>query len=543
MKNSPKRQWTVLAYLAGDNNLSAEMVWALQEMKKAAVGPDEAVTVVAQFDPQGYGLATQRFVINKKRARAGAVKGDGGADAVNDFHLNGTGRQSGSLYDDADLAEKLDEKLNRDFIADLVSVVVTNRKKFPTLTRHIPPTPGKTVVLPPQIADPATDDTGNPWTLLRFLYWGVKNFPAEKYMVVLSGHGSGSDGDFLKDESSGGSLTVRALGEVFAALRRFGVKADILGLDSCLMSTAEVYFELRGSVDVMVGAEGVEPNAGWPYFEIMDDLARNPGASPREYARRVVELYTGYYFNYALGGVSVDLAACDVTKAGELKDGLSRLSEELLAQLAKGSPAARQVADALLAAHWTAQTYKFDQYTDLRDFCAELKGRVPGKVAKACEQVIAAVESVVLRCCTSGPEAQYSSGLSVYFPWAQIAEEYKDLDFARATKWGSFLTEYVERVSRRGPRRECEDVKGRALKAVLNPKPYQDGIARQASLAAEVSNGDFTSIKYAPPQSKYAPPQSKYAPPQSKNLSGRAISPKNSPVKWCPGCCPESEER
>src|SRR6266403_3729363 len=59
-----KAAWTVMVYLAGDNNLSSECVFALTEMKKAA--PGEQINVVAQFDPQDKFLPTHRYEINRK---------------------------------------------------------------------------------------------------------------------------------------------------------------------------------------------------------------------------------------------------------------------------------------------------------------------------------------------------------------------------------------------------------------------------------------------------------------------------------------------
>src|SRR5882724_13693728 len=42
------RKWTVMVYLAGDNNLSDECVWAISEMKRVPLANE--VTVIAQLD-------------------------------------------------------------------------------------------------------------------------------------------------------------------------------------------------------------------------------------------------------------------------------------------------------------------------------------------------------------------------------------------------------------------------------------------------------------------------------------------------------------
>ena len=54
----PKNDWTVIVYMAGDNNLSEECVWAIKEMYR--VGIKDRVSVVAHFDSRSaaYGATT-----------------------------------------------------------------------------------------------------------------------------------------------------------------------------------------------------------------------------------------------------------------------------------------------------------------------------------------------------------------------------------------------------------------------------------------------------------------------------------------------------
>jgi len=58
-----KAAWTVMVYLAGDNNLSTECLFALTEMKKAA--PGDQINVLAQFDPRDEYVPTHRYEINR----------------------------------------------------------------------------------------------------------------------------------------------------------------------------------------------------------------------------------------------------------------------------------------------------------------------------------------------------------------------------------------------------------------------------------------------------------------------------------------------
>ena len=48
--SKPHFLWTVMVYLAGDNNLTDESVFALTEMKQ--VNTDDRIAVIAQLDPR-----------------------------------------------------------------------------------------------------------------------------------------------------------------------------------------------------------------------------------------------------------------------------------------------------------------------------------------------------------------------------------------------------------------------------------------------------------------------------------------------------------
>ena len=63
--NQTKAAWTVMVYLAGDNNLTSECMFALTEMKEAVLGKE--INVIAQFDPSDPYLPTHRYEINRRQ--------------------------------------------------------------------------------------------------------------------------------------------------------------------------------------------------------------------------------------------------------------------------------------------------------------------------------------------------------------------------------------------------------------------------------------------------------------------------------------------
>src|SRR5881628_362305 len=60
-----KKNWTLMVYFAGDNNLSEEMIYAIKEMYR--VGVTEDVAVIVQFDPSAIGAPVRRYLISREK--------------------------------------------------------------------------------------------------------------------------------------------------------------------------------------------------------------------------------------------------------------------------------------------------------------------------------------------------------------------------------------------------------------------------------------------------------------------------------------------
>lgn len=445
-KPKPKA-WTVMVYLAGDNNLSAECVYALTEMKKANL--TDRINVIAQFDPQDPQLPTLRYKITNDAAP--------GKLLLN--HL----AHSPFLQESEHASARIEKRLKA-LAEGRKAIKAAGGSEFGDSLEF--------EFLGEVKADAQTEtDTGVPVTLYNFMSYCVEQFEAQHYLLVLSGHGGGTEPDFLmKDESPHGSLTIPELKQAFADLqqeRGGDQKIDILGLDSCLMSMAEVCYELRGLVDIVVGSEGYTPAAGWPYREILERLAREVddampalgemydiAAVQRRVAKSIVDEYVNFYTDYWLGGVSVVLAALDVSKVEELKTRIDNLASALVDELDK-----RDVQNALILAHWDAQSYHGELFVDLADFCNCLIERFGNKtigdnktISDLCEPITTFITGdFVLKSCYSGPVYQFSYGVSVYFPWSRVTPSYDELEFGQQSSWRKFLEAYTEKT-RRPPR-------------------------------------------------------------------------------------------
>lgn len=374
--------WTVLVFLAGDNNLNEECLYALTEMKQ--VNFDGKIKVLAQFDPRGVSIPTKRYYINNPR-----------------FH---TRRSNAPSYND----------LQEDEVMVLEGEA----------------------------------NMGCPETLLRFILWGIRTYPADHYMIVLCGHGNGTDDDYLmKDENPPDALSVPELRWVFDSIKdEFpDLTIDILGFDACMMSMAEVLYELRGSIDYIVGSEGYGRNAGWPYRDILSELNHETDMPPEKLARIIVEKYIKFYKNYVYAGVSVDQSALKVKEFENIKNAVRRLVQVIKPRLSNDN-----FKKALILAHWETQSYGGEVFVDISDFCKRLRYFYDESLVQiACRNVESAVRRCCLKSCTSGAAFQYSYGISMYFPWNYVAPHYRNIDFSKDSEWLSFLQQYVIKTRRR----------------------------------------------------------------------------------------------
>ena len=291
-------------------------------------------------------------------------------------------------------------------------------------------------------------------------------------LLVISGHASGAVGEILGYRPGRDPLYLRDLGRAFE--QEDAGKIDVVGMDCCHMSMVEVACELSPHAHFLVGSEGSILNHGWPYREILGAMVER---SPRDAAAEIARQYVGTYSDYSLLGVDADCAVTDLDRIPLLTGPLRRLAELLIDGIGDAD-----VWRPTVLAHWEAQSYKDEEYVDLGDFCDRLSLHIgDAAIRQSCSEVIEAVSRVVCTSCVSGSGFQFSTGLSVYFPWcndaakskgaggASDSSSYQELAFSRETQWGTFLDAYLS-ATRREPRRAPSTTRGDSLEPAFDPQ-------------------------------------------------------------------------
>ena len=140
------------------------------------------------------------------------------------------------------------------------------------------------------IKDAGTASMTNPDNLAGYIQWSAKNFPADRYELILWDHGSGSVSGYGYDEKnkSSGSMT---LSGIQSALEKGGVKFDFIGFDACLMATTETALMLSNYADYMVASEETEPGVGWFYTDWLNALGKNTSIPTVQLGQKIVDSF------------------------------------------------------------------------------------------------------------------------------------------------------------------------------------------------------------------------------------------------------------
>jgi len=460
-------KWTIMVYLAGDNNLSANSLSVLQQLEAANLIRGGDVRVVACFDANTPRPRGARYM-EIKHGR---------------FENPPNPKTSWGLHNDLVPFREL----KKAGIQPVVSPSFCDSPCEP---------------VPTQLPD-AKDG------LSRFLKFALKFHKADRFMLILYGHGTAVAGNtFLADDNPPSFLRLKDFAEVLR--EHFDVRhdeeqradwkksggddesasrdesgynykpaLDVLACDNCIMNGIESSYEVKGQVKYILGSQGLALAVGWPFRKIVNAVIRHRDSQTERVAQSLLRVCARNLIDFTLMDRSSEQSVCDLTKLQSRKNlvtavnSLSKAMQQGLKvyEYEKDLPEGKNlgevifpaVRDAIKLARLEAQSYWSEVFVDLYDFCALLLEKcnenlyqlygfydefvrkdtaapaagegekaeavfnpratpvmeIFGSIARACKEVTREIliKKFVLRSYYIGPALQYSNGVSVYFPW------------------------------------------------------------------------------------------------------------------------------
>lgn len=323
------------------------------------------------------------------------------------------------------------------------------------------------------VQDLGATNMGDVKSLVDFVAWGRKTYPARRTMLVIWNHGQGfrapqEEGEpppppsppheghryVSNDDDTGDKLYNRAIQDALYE-HLAGERLDVIAFDACLMAMVETAYALRGVARVMVGSEELEPGSGWNYTRWLAPLVAAKGrVEAAELGRLMVQGMKDEYGDLD----DTTLSAVDLDKVAALASSVSAFAEAAGPHLAGDLPAFRAARGACLNYAPGYGLHSIDLGHYMQQFATGTANAVVQQRANEVRERLSA--AVIANYASSKRRGAWgSNGLAIYYPRSAAAYQ-KDPDgdgyaagntlfpveFVEKESWAPFLHQYWKLV-------------------------------------------------------------------------------------------------
>ncbi len=407
MDNKAAKDWTIMVFMNGKNNLSSYVIKDMNEME--VFGPTSNINIITEAGRTKYSDQPESY--------------------------------PGGDYDDFDpdyngIVPQTDGPSMPPFMGK-THTLTAKTTDWSGVRRYEIVKDTDTREIGSKVIETLTGaDMGDYNHLADFVLWAKVRYPAKRYMLIVWNHGDGWKTKSLEpklamkgisyDDETGNGITTGQLG---LALKKMG-GVDLYASDACLMQMSEVIYELKDSVPVIVGSEETEPGDGWAYDFFLERVHKNQyNLTPQVMATAAVDGYNQYYSGKGQGTTQSAVTTTNLEAFRALVDQWTVLA------MSKGEK------DLIKQALNEAMEY---EGVDSRDFTHFLtltasKTKVPELKAKSVEVINFIAGKIVFKNATSGNAYKTSSGLGIYLPAYGYDANYSKLAWSANGKWDEFI--------------------------------------------------------------------------------------------------------
>jgi len=233
-------------------------------------------------------------------------------------------------------------------------------------------------------------NTADPLVLSRLIDFAKRSYPAEHYALFVWGHGTGwRNGTFAGTSQA----TVRAVAfddthGQYMALPSFGrAIADkglsLIGFDTCYAAVLELAYQIRNDAELFAGSEGEILSNGWDYTSLFTDFFSKPDLTINDLGDSIQEHFAAQY-------AGLSNATISQVRLPEIESLFAKFDAfaGTVALAVTGEPARNAVLDQVLhnveSYHFTS--FPSDLYIDILDFSKKITGIAPDITPDAAKQ-------------------------------------------------------------------------------------------------------------------------------------------------------------
>jgi len=270
-------------------------------------------------------------------------------------------------------------------------------------------------------------NSDDPKVLGDFLDWGLSNYPADRYGLVLWDHG-GQWGGFGDDKDNGTrkisrpnmkSPDIKDIARKMLKKHNL-IKFDFLSFDTCLMGGAEILADIHQICDVYIACPEIDYGDGWSYGAAFSYLKANPDISNIDFAKKEVKFWGEHHssresdIEYKMH-VAYNMNLFDIYNVK-----LKAFTSVILNKSRNFSDY-----DAAILAKIRREAIHYDNtgrskgnitdYIDIGSFAKEISKHFTGELKKVSLELVEAINNMIIAK-TAGYKRENAVGLSIYYP-------------------------------------------------------------------------------------------------------------------------------
>lgn len=318
---------------------------------------------------------------------------------------------------------------------------------------------------------------GDPRTLFDFITWSAKEYPADRYMLILWDHGGGSTGGVCYDELFDDDCLT--LPEIKSAVTGADVPLEIVGFDACLMASLETAEMLHGYGHYMVASQENIPGSSWDYSGFLNYLKTDPSMDGLEVGKRIADCYLEKCRELDRDEM-ITLSVTDLTKIPALSSAYKNLSGELVLCTANTADL-RTVSQGVSKAESYGGNSESQGYSNLIDL-GDLVSHTDSVLNENAESVKKALSDAV-KYKVHGSKRTGSNGLSVFYP---IDTNEYEIESYKACSDNTAFLEYISILEGNWDSKEWEQAwKEAYAKPAATEGKYDSYFNGEHSIAAD----------------------------------------------------------
>ena len=315
---------------------------------------------------------------------------------------------------------------------------------------------------------------GEPENLTDFIVWAKKNYPADRYMLVMWDHGGGfasgyGHDDLNKRATEGGIMTAS---EIIGAIKKADMQFDVIGFDACLMQNVEYANAFEPYADYYLASEETEPGTGWFYTAAFSKLAENPAMTTEEFGKSMISSYDqcNRATNKGEPNHQTTLSLVDLTLVKPVYEQLT----DLYAHATEVMPESPAVFANMSAGRSNAYQFADEEQVDLVGYLTSLK-KADYKQQVMSDEELDKMAQTAKACVVyrNSDSAEGINGLAIDFPYNSLyayADEYKQLKAVKYKKERKFFDTFCSIMASQRMRQNKTD----SMWGMLTAEDYSD---------------------------------------------------------------------